>query len=269
MTEKTEREREDGIQSEVPRMSKLDKTFYQRLERIREELDAYIDLRFSGEDANAVSLFEVDNVVETKMEGGEDQFVNCTEHWDAVEVDDKHEEDSHPDTVREKQQKEKGSFSCQSPRLLQSPRESTPPAGAAAKRLKIPDFLSRGEKHAEIDKVLNQKEESFSTRLLRLIDEKGLKDSAVYKSANIDRRLFSKIRGDEDYMPSKKTAISFCLALQLEMDETKKLLETAGYTLSASSRFDLIIMYLIENSEYNIHFANLVLDDYGEGTLSR
>lgn len=251
-------------------MSKLDKIFYQRLESIREELDAYIDLRFSGENANAVSLFEVDHVIEKKTEGGEDQLVNRTEHWDAVKADDKHEEASYPDTGREKQQKEKGAFSCQSPVTLQSPRESTTTAGAPAKRrLKRPDFLSRREKHTEIDKVLDQKEESFSTRLLRLIDEKGLKDSAVYKSANIDRRLFSRIRSNEDYMPSKKTAISFCLALQLEMDETKKLLETAGYTLSASSRFDLIIMYLIENSEYNIHFANMVLDDYGEGTLSR
>lgn len=249
-------------------MSKLDKILYQRLERIREELDAYISLRFSGESANAVSLFEADNLIETKMEEGEDQLVNRTEHCDAIKVDDKHEEASHPDTVREKQQKEKGSFSCPSPVTLQNPRSKST-AGAPAKRRKIPDFLSEGEKHAEIDKVLDQKEESFSTRLLRLIDEKGLKDSAVYKSANIDRRLFSRIRSNEDYMPSKKTAISFCLALQLEMDETKKLLETAGYTLSASSRFDLIIMYLIENSEYNIHFANMVLDDYGEGTLSR
>ena len=86
---------------------------------------------------------------------------------------------------------------------------------------------------------------------------------------NNDRRLFSKIRGDENYVPSRKTAISFCLALQLEMDEAEKMLATAGYTLSASSRFDIIIMYLIENGEYNIHFANIVLDDYGEGTLSR
>lgn len=121
----------------------------------------------------------------------------------------------------------------------------------------------------DIDKILEQKEETFSTMLLRLIDEKGLKDSEVYKRANIDRRLFSKIRGDEDYVPSKKTAIAFCLALQLGMGEAKKLLESAGYTLSASSRFDLIIMYLIENREYNIHFANIVLDDYGEGSLSR
>lgn len=105
--------------------------------------------------------------------------------------------------------------------------------------------------------------------LLRMIDEKGLKDSEVYKQANIDRRLFSKIRGDEYYVPSRKTAISFCLALQLTVDEAKKLLATAGYTLSSSSRFDLIIMYLIETKEYNIQFANIVLDDYGEGSLSR
>ena len=125
------------------------------------------------------------------------------------------------------------------------------------------------EKHPDNDKGLEKKEESYSDMLLRMIDEKGLKDSDVYKRANIDRRLFSKIRGDKDYVPSKKTAISFCLALQLEMDEAKKLLAAAGYALSASSRFDLIIMYLIENCEYNIHFANIVLDDYGEGTLSR
>lgn len=74
---------------------------------------------------------------------------------------------------------------------------------------------------------------------------------------------------DEDYVPSKKTAISFCLALQLEVEEAKKLLESAGYALSDSSRFDIIIMYLIENREYNVHFANIVLNDYGEGTLSK
>lgn len=120
-----------------------------------------------------------------------------------------------------------------------------------------------------IDEALENKSETFSSMLLRLIDEKGLKDSEVYKRANIDRRLFSKIRGDEDYVPSKKTAIAFCLALQLDLDEAKKLLEAAGYALSAASRFDLIIMYLIENREYNVHFANIVLADYGEGILSK
>ena len=143
------------------------------------------------------------------------------------------------------------------------------PADAPAGDIRIPEFLQREKKHQELDRVLENKEESFSEMLLRMIDEKGLKDSEVYKNANIDRRLFSKIRGDEDYVPSKKTAISFCLALRLGMDEAKKLLAAAGYTLSMSSRFDLIIMYLIENHEFNVHFANIVLDDYGEGTLSR
>lgn len=146
---------------------------------------------------------------------------------------------------------------------------SAPADEAPVENIKIPESLRRGERHRELDHVLENKAESFSEMLLRMIDEKGLKDSEVYKNANIDRRLFSKIRGDEDYVPSKKTAISFCLALRLGMDEAKELLAAAGYTLSMSSRFDLIIMYLIENSEYNIHFANIVLDDYGEGTLSR
>ena len=120
-----------------------------------------------------------------------------------------------------------------------------------------------------LDKLLAEKEETFSEMLLRLIDEKGLKDSEVYKMANIDRRLFSKIRGDSDYVPSKKTAISFCLALRLDIRTATKLLWTAGYALSLSSRFDLIIRYLIEHEEYDIHFANIVLDDYGESILSR
>lgn len=143
------------------------------------------------------------------------------------------------------------------------------PADAPAGDIRIPEFLQREKKHQELDRVLENKAESFSEMLLRMIDEKGLKDSEVYKNAHIDRRLFSKIRGDEDYVPSKKTAISFCLALRLGMDEAKKLLAAAGYTLSMSSRFDLIIMYLIEHHEFNVHFANIVLDDYGEGTLSR
>ncbi len=121
----------------------------------------------------------------------------------------------------------------------------------------------------EIDDFLKQQSETFSQMLLRLIDEKDLKDSEVYRSANIDRRLFSKIRGDEEYIPSKKTAICFCMALQLDIEQSKKLLETAGYALTTSSKFDLIVMYLLENKEYNVVFANIVLESYGEGSLTR
>lgn len=120
-----------------------------------------------------------------------------------------------------------------------------------------------------LNKILEQRAEPFSVMLLRMITEKGLKDSEVYKQANIDRRLFSKIRGDENYVPSKKTVISFCLALHLEINEAIELLKSAGYALSNASKFDLIIMYLIEKREYNVTFANIVLDEYGEGVLSK
>ncbi len=117
--------------------------------------------------------------------------------------------------------------------------------------------------------VRQQQGETFSQMLLRLIDERNLKDAQVYRDANIDRRLFSKIRGDKDYIPSKKTVICFCMALQLDLSEARKLLEAAGYTLSAASRFDLIIMYLLENKEFNVVFANIVLEKCGEGALTR
>lgn len=221
-------------------MSKLDQNLHKRLESIREELDAYIKAQLSDMDAGAASAFFASGAAETEIKA--DMPAAGTRTTDMLMAD--------------------------------TLKTGVPMPNMPAKRIRtapveIPDFLTGNEAHPGIDKVLEQKQETFSSMLLRLIDEKGLKDSEVYKSANIDRRLFSKIRGDEDYAPSKKTAISFCLALQLKMDEARKLLEAAGYTLSASSRFDLIIMYLIENSEYNIHFANIILDDYGEGTLSR
>lgn len=120
-----------------------------------------------------------------------------------------------------------------------------------------------------IDDFLRKQGETFSQMLLRMIDERNLKDSEVYKEANIDRRLFSKIRGDEDYIPSKKTAICFCMALRLDLPEARDLLEAAGYALSTSSKFDLIIMYLLERGKYNVVFANMVLEQYGESTLTR
>ncbi len=131
------------------------------------------------------------------------------------------------------------------------------------------DAPSSGSDDLSIDDFLRKRGETFSQMLLRLIDERNMKDSQVYKDANIDRRLFSRIRGDEDYIPSKKTVICFCMALQLDLPEAKMLLEAAGYALSASSRFDLIIMYLLENKEFNIVFANIVLEKYGESRLTR
>lgn len=109
--------------------------------------------------------------------------------------------------------------------------------------------------------------ESFRDRLLRLIDERGLTDTQVYKRANLDRKLFSKIRCNADYTPKRKTAISLAVALELNMDETTDLLRSAGIALSPGSRFDLIISYCIQNGIYDIYRINALLFDYDQPLL--
>ena len=127
------------------------------------------------------------------------------------------------------------------------------PAGEAVKRRSLRDLLAR-------------REESFQACLFRLIDEKGLKDTEVYKKANIDRRLFSKIRCDENYHPKKQTVLAFALALCLSLDETADLLRRAGFALSPCSRADLIVEFCIQN-KYDIYTANSLLFEYEEPLL--
>ena len=97
----------------------------------------------------------------------------------------------------------------------------------------------------------SNKKPSFSENLFKIIDAKGIKDSSVYKKADIDRRLFSKIRSDLNYHPAKNTAIKLCLALEQDIPETEQLLETAGYCLSLSDTSDLIVRYCIEHKIFD------------------
>ena len=112
---------------------------------------------------------------------------------------------------------------------------------------------------ADLEDLLRQTDAGFSETLLKLIDRTGKKDAEIYKRANIDRKLFSKIRGNPAYKPSKATALAFAIALELDLDETQDFIKRAGYALSHSSKFDIIVEYFILQQNYNVMELNETL----------
>ncbi len=118
-----------------------------------------------------------------------------------------------------------------------------------------------------IIEALKRMDKSFSETLLYYIDKKGITDVECYKRANVDRKIFSKIKCNNDYRPSKSTAIAFAIALKLDINETNRLLKTLGYLLSSSSKFDIIIEHCIKEQMYDVNMVNMVLLDFDQPLL--
>lgn len=126
---------------------------------------------------------------------------------------------------------------------------------------------SPGFSGRSLDEVIRGAGDTFQQKLFQLIDAKGMDEVTVYKRANIDRKVFPRIRCNRDYQPKKKTAVALAIALELDIPETEDLLSRAGFAFSPSNTFDLIIQFFITNRMYDIFEINAALFKYGQPVL--
>ena len=170
---------------------------------------------------------------------------------DIAEYIDDHYADAHTDSMRERLRR-------------MNSVESRAKAGFEDA---IPGPVMAPTASGRLDDLLSHLDAGFSETLLKRIDRSGKKDAEIYKKANVDRKLFSKIRNNPDYKPSKSTAIAFAIALELNLRETRDLIARAGYALSSSSKFDVIIEYFIGQKKYDIFEINEALFAFDQSLL--
>lgn len=153
-------------------------------------------------------------------------------------------------------------FPCDSP--LEDPRMCHKSASFSAP---LPAAASIEYTAPSLNDLLAKTDAGFTETLLKLIDKSGKKDSEVYKKANISKQHFSKIRKNPDYKPTKTTAVAFAIALELDLSQTQDLIGRAGFALTNSSKFDVIIMYFIERKNYNLFDINAALFEFDQALL--
>ncbi len=156
---------------------------------------------------------------------------------------------------------EPADFSTQPSQRFESEKTSAPKAGGSHALNSAP---MPGAASISLSDALSGIDESFSDMVLRKIDERGMTDAQCYKKAEIDRKLFSKLRGNRLYKPSRQTAVALAIALELSLEETKELLMKAGFALSHSSKFDIIIEYFISRGNYNRFEINEALYEFDQ-----